>query len=319
MKALLWAAALTASLIPAAAGAQDGWPKATITYVSAFGAGSNTDTLGRIVCNKLGQSLGTSVVVENKPGATGMIASTYVSRAEPDGYTLLGGSIATHSINQSLYPKMDYDSVKSFEPITIIGTNPNVLVVPANSPFKTVADIIAAAKKDPGSLTFASTGVGTTQHLSGELLKRLAGVQLTHVPYSRTPPITDVMTGVVPFMFEGPSVMTHVRSGKVRAIAVTSKERLPGMPDIPTVAETVPGYEVIAWQAAFAPAGTPKPIMDRLYREFSTILKQPDVVELLRKANVEPSGITPDEFRAYQQAEIAKWGELIKANDIKLD
>ncbi|MDF2999510.1 MAG: putative Bug-like extracytoplasmic solute binding receptor, family [Xanthobacteraceae bacterium] len=316
---LVLTAALAAGLAAGPVAAQDAWPTKPITYVAAFGAGSNTDTLGRIVGQKLSESLGVPVVIENKPGATGMIASSYVARAKPDGYTLLGGSIATHSINQSLFPNIDYDSAKGFEPITVLGTNPNVLVVPANSPYKTLADIIADAKANPGKLSYASTGTGTTQHLSGELLQQLAGIKLTHVPYGRSPAITDVMSGEVPMMFEGPSVMQYIQSGKVRPIAVTSKERVASLPDVPTVAETVPGYEMVAWQAVFAPAGTPQPIIDRIYADMAKALKSPEVADKYRKINVEPSGMSPAEFKEYQKAEIAKWADLIKKNNIKVD
>jgi tripartite-type tricarboxylate transporter receptor subunit TctC len=315
----IWFAALmTAGLVCSTAQAQDTWPARPITYVAAFPAGSNTDTLGRIVAQKLSEALKVPVVVENKAGATGMVGSAYVAKAAPDGYTLLGASIASHAINPSMYPNIQYDAIKSFEPITIIGMNANVLVVPASSPYKSVADIIAAAKAAPGTLSYASSGLGTTQHLSGELFQKIAGIKLIHVPYARTPAMQDVIAGQVPMMFEGPAVFQHIIGGKVRALAVTSAKRLPSLPNVPTMAESgVPGYEVQAWQAIYALAGVPKPIINKLYGEISKILREPDTVSRLEKMGVTPSGITPEAFAAFQKAEVEKWGQLIRSAGIK--
>ena len=317
---LLSSALVAVGLASGTAQAQDAWPSRPITYVAAFPAGSNTDTLGRIIAQRLSERLKVPVVVDNKAGATGMVGSAYVAKAPPDGYTMLGASIASHAISPSMHTTTQYDPVKSFEPITIIGMNANVLVVPANSPYKSVADIIAAAKASPGTLAFASSGIGTTQHLSGELFQKLAGIKMIHVPYAKTPALQDVIAGQVPMMFEGPTVFSHILNGKVRAIAVTSPKRLAALPNVPTMAEAgVPGYEIQAWQAIYVPAGVPKPIVNRLYTEIAAILKEPDTLARLEKMGVTPSGMTPEAFAAFQKSEVEKWGQLIKSAGIKPD
>lgn len=317
---LLCSVLVAVGLASGTAQAQDAWPSRPITYVAAFPAGSNTDTLGRIIAQRLSERLKVPVVVDNKAGATGMVGSAYVAKAPPDGYTMLGASIASHAISPSMHTTTQYDPVKSFEPITIIGMNANVLVVPANSPYKSVADIIAAAKASPGTLAFASSGIGTTQHLSGELFQKLAGIKMIHVPYAKTPALQDVIAGQVPMMFEGPTVFSHILNGKVRAIAVTSPKRLAALPNVPTMAEAgVPGYEIQAWQAIYVPAGVPKPIVNRLYTEIAAILKEPDTLARLEKMGVTPSGMTPEAFAAFQKAEVEKWGQLIKSAGIKPD
>jgi tripartite-type tricarboxylate transporter receptor subunit TctC len=310
----------TTFTVPAAA--QDKWPSKPITYVVPFPTGGTTDTLARLIAQRLGTALGTTVVVDNKPGAGGNIGSEFVARAAPDGYTILGGTISSHAINVSLYSKLGYDPVKSFAPITLIGSNPNVLVVPASSPYKSVADVLAAVRAKPGSIAFASAGNGTSQHLSGELFKTLAKVDLVHVPYKGSAPaIQDVMSGQVPMMFDTSVVAgPHIQSGKLRALAVTSGKRSPALPNVPTVAESgVPGYELVSWQAIFAPAGTPQPIVDRLYTEIARILKSPDMQERLANLGMEASGMTPTEFGTFQKAEIEKWARVIKAANVKID
>jgi len=319
---LATAATLAAAVLPLNASAQAGWPSKPITYVVPFPPGGTTDTLARLIGQRLGQALGTTVVVENRPGAGGNIGSDYASKAAPDGYTILGGTISSHAINASLYPKMPYDVVKSFAPITLIGTNANVLVVSAGSPFKTVKDIVAEAKAKPDTLAFASAGNGTSQHLAGELFKSLAGIKITHIPYKGSgPAIQDVMAGQVPMMFDTTVVAAqHIDSGKLRALAVTSAKRIKSMPNVPTMAEAgVSGYELESWQAIFAPANTPKPIVDRLYKEISAIIKTPDMQARLEKLGMEPSGMSPGEFAEFQRSEIVKWAKVVKAADIRID
>ena len=227
----------------------------------------------------------------------------------------------TRSINVSLYPKIGYDPVKSFEPITLIGTNPTVLVVNQASPYKTLQDVIAAGKaKKP--LTSASAGSGTSQHLSLELLKAKAGIDITHIPYKGSgPAIQDVMAGQVDMMFDTTVVAgPHIESGKLRALAVTSAKRVPSMPNVPTVAESgVPGYEVVSWQAIFAPAGTPKAIVDRLHTEIAKILREPDMQERLGKLGMQGADMTTEQIAAFQKAEVAKWAQVIKSANIKLE
>jgi tripartite-type tricarboxylate transporter receptor subunit TctC len=309
-----------AALAPWAATAQDKWPGKPITYIVPFPAGGTTDTLGRLIGQKLGPVLGTTIVVDNRGGAGGSVGSEQASRAAPDGYTLLGGTISSHAINVSLYPKIGYDPVKSFTPITLIGTNPTVLVVNQASPYKTLADVIAAAKaKKP--LNSASAGSGTSQHLSLELLKSKAGIDITHIPYKGSgPAIQDVIAGQVDMMFDTTVVAgPHIESGKLRAIAVTSARRLPNLPNVPTVAETVPGYEVISWQAIFAPAGTPPAIVDRLHNEIAKILAEPEMRERLAKLGMQGSEMTAAQVGEFQKAEVAKWAQVIKTANIKLE
>jgi tripartite-type tricarboxylate transporter receptor subunit TctC len=313
-------AAAAASTVLAPAWAQDKWPAKPITYIVPFPAGGTTDILARLIGQKLGPALGTTIVVDNKGGAGGSVGSEIASRAAPDGYTLLGGTISSHAINVSLYPKIGYDPVKSFEPVTLIGTNPTVLVVNQASPYKTLADVIAAGKaKKP--LTSASAGSGTSQHLSLELLKANAGIDITHIPYKGSgPAIQDVMAGQVDMMFDTTVVAgPHIESGKLRALAVTSAKRLASMPNVPTVAETVPGYEVISWQGIFAPAGTPKPIVDRLHTEIGKILREADMQERLGKLGMQGADMTTEQIGAFQRAEVAKWAQVIKAANIKLE
>jgi tripartite-type tricarboxylate transporter receptor subunit TctC len=305
-----------------AAAAQDKWPAKPITYVVPFPAGGTTDTLARIIGQKLSTALGQPVVVDNKPGAGGNIGSDFVAKAAPDGYTILGGTISSHSINPSLYPKMPYDAVKSFAPITLIGTNPLVLIVPPASSVNSLKELIAQAKAKPGSVTFASAGNGTSQHLAGEMLKAAAGIDIVHVPYKGSgPAIQDLMGGQVAMMFDTTVVAApQIKGGKVRALAVTSARRVKGWDTIPTMAEAgLPGYEITSWQGIFAPAGTPPAVVTRLNAEIRKILQMPDVRERLEQLGIDPVANSPDEFAAFQKAEIAKWAKVVKDGGVKID
>jgi tripartite-type tricarboxylate transporter receptor subunit TctC len=322
MNKLLALAALVLAIASGQVVAQDKWPSKPITYVVPFPAGGTTDTLARIIGQKLSVALGQPVVVDNKPGAGGNIGSGAVARAAPDGYTILGGTISSHAINVSLYPKLPYDPAKSFVPITLIGTNPLVLIVPPNSSAKSVKDLIAQAKAKPGSVTFASAGSGTSQHLAVEMFKSLAGVDVVHVPYKGSgPAIQDVMGGQVDAMFDTTVVAApQIKGGKVRALGVTSAKRVKGWDTIPTIAESgVPGYEIVSWQGIFAPAGTPPEIVKRLNTEIVKILNMPDVRERMEALGVDPVANTPEEFAAFQKAEIAKWAKVIKEGNVKVE
>ena len=313
-------AALGAWATPALA--QDKWPSSKpITYIVPFPAGGTTDTLARLISQKLGVALGTTVIVDNKGGAGGNLGSEQVSRAAPDGYTLLGGTISSHAINVSLYPKIGYDPVKSFTPITLIGTNPTVLVVNQASPYKTLQDVIKAAKSGK-QLTSASAGSGTSQHLSLELLKSKAGIDITHIPYKGSAPaIQDVMAGQVDMMFDTTVVAgPHIESGKLRALAVSSAKRVPSMPNVPTVAESgVPGYEVVSWQAIYAPAGTPKPIVDRLHAEIARILATPEMQERLATNGAETRPGSAADLGAFIRDEKARWAKVVKDSGEKFE
>jgi tripartite-type tricarboxylate transporter receptor subunit TctC len=308
--------------LAADAPAQAPWPSKAVTYVVPFAPGGNTDTLARLLGKDLSDALGQPVVIENKPGAGGNIGSEYVAKAAPDGYTILGGTISSHSINPSVYPKMPYDAVKSFEPVIMIGRSPLVLVVGAGTPYKTFNDLVSAAKAKPGGLTYATAGNGTSPHLAAELLKGLTKIDISHVPYKGSgPALNDVLAGHVPMMFDTTLVVgQQVKAGKLRALMVAAPKRLEGLPDVPTAAEVgVKGFEVSSWQAIFAPAGTPKPIVQRLNSEIARILKSPEVKARLDTLAVEPDGGPPDSLANFQKAEIARWAKVVKEAGIKPD
>jgi tripartite-type tricarboxylate transporter receptor subunit TctC len=319
-------AAMAGGLSTLPAFAQGSWPTGKpITYLVPFPAGGTTDVLGRLIGQKLGTVLGTNIIVDNKPGAGGSVGSEVGSRAAADGYTLVGGTVSSHAINVSLYPKIGYDPIKSFLPITLIGTNPLVLVVNQASPYKTLKDVVEASKGKAGGLSSASAGTGTSQHLSLELLAFRSGVKFTHIPYKGSgPAIQDVIGGQVDMMFDTTVVAApHIQSGKLRAIAVTSASRLASLPDVPTVAESgLPGlanFEVLSWQAIFAPAGTPTPVIDRLHTEIGRILAEPEMQGKLKGFGMEPATMTTAQIAAFQRAEVAKWAQVIKAANIKAD
>lgn len=305
-----------AAALPAAAA--DAYPSHPITYVVPFPPGGTTDVLARLMAPKLGTALNDSIVIENRGGAAGSIGSAYVSRAPADGYTLVGGTISSHAINVSMYPSIGYDPIKSFQPVALIGTNPTVLVVPANSPYKTLKDVLDAAKTK--HLTCASAGTGTSQHMSLELLKMKTGVDIAHIPYKGSgPALTDTLGGQVDLLFETPvAAAQYIKDGKLRAIAVSSAKREPSLPDVPTIAESgVPGYEVMSWQGVFAPAGTSRPIVNRLHDEIVKILSQPDMKQRIAQLGMQSSAMSVDEFAAFQKQEVAKWADVIKTGHIK--
>jgi tripartite-type tricarboxylate transporter receptor subunit TctC len=317
---LMIAATLSIGSLALTASADDAWPSRPINYMVPFPPGGTTDVLARILTPKLAAALGNaSIIIENRGGAAGSVGSAVASRAPADGYTLVGGTISSHAINVSMYPKIGYDPVKSFEPVALIGTNPTVLLVRQDSPYKTLKDIIAAAKAGK-PLTCASAGSGTSQHMSLELLKLKSGIDITHVPYKGSgPALTDMLGGQVDLLFETPiAAAPYIKSGKLRAIAVSSAKRAPSLPDVPTIAESgVPGYEVVSWQGVFAPAGTPKPIVERLHTEITKILAQPDMKERLAQLGMDEQPMTTAQFAKFQQDEVAKWAEVVKKGHIR--
>jgi tripartite-type tricarboxylate transporter receptor subunit TctC len=295
------------------------WPARQVTWVSVSAPGGNSDVVSRVVTQKLAERLKIPVVVENKPGASGGIASAFVAKAPADGYTVLAGSIASHAI-YPLIGKVAFEPLRDFLPVTVLGTNANVLVVPVNSPYKSVQDVIAAARATPGAVAYGSPGIGSTQHMSGELLQKLTGVKLTHVPNVRGSVVSDVIAGHIPITFDGPSLLPHVTGGKLRALAVTSKKRLPQLPDVPTMEEAgVKGFEVTSWQALYLPANTPRPIVEKLYQEIAVVLEMPDVISRFQHMGLTPAPMLPAEFASFQRAEIAKWSAVIKEAGIKLE
>lgn len=314
--------ALVLATAVAPAFAQDKWPSKPITYVVPFGAGGTTDVLARLVTQKAAPALGTTFVIENKAGAGGSVGSDFTAKAAPDGYTIQGGTISSHAINVSLYPKLGYDPVKNFQPVTMIGSMPNILVVRADSPYKTVQDLIAAAKAKPGTINYASSGNGTSQHLSGVFFEQMSGGKMVHVPYkSSAESLNAILAGQgADVIFENLApAMPHIKAGKLRALGVTSDKRSSSLPEIPAIAETLPGFGIVSWQAIFAPAGLPQPVLDKLSGEMIKAVQDPEIKAKLVAQGIEPGGMTPAELSAFQKAEIEKWARVIKAGNIKVE
>ena len=302
--------------------AQDKWPSKPITYIVPFGAGGTTDVLARLITPKAAAALGTTFVIENKAGAGGSMGSDFTAKAAPDGYTIQGGTISSHAINGSLYSKLPYDPIKSFQPITMIGSMPNILVVRADSPYKTVQDVIAAAKSKPGTINYASSGNGTSQHLSGVFFEQLSGGKLVHVPYkSSAESLNALLSGQgADMIFENLApALPFIKAGKLRALGVTSAKRSSVLPDVPAIGESLRGFDISSWQAIFAPAGVPKPIVDRLATELIKSIQDPEIKAKLVAQGIEPGGMTPAELGAFQKAEVEKWARVIKAGNIKVD
>ena len=299
--------------------AAESYPARPIRMIVAYPPGGGTDIVGRVMAQKLSETLGQNVVVDNRGGATGNIGSELAARSPADGYTLLMGNVAPNAINVSLFRKLPYDPVKDFAPISLVAITPNILVVNPTVPVKTVKDLIALARAKPGSLNFPSAGVGSSSHLAGELLKILAKVDMLHVPYKGGgPALIDTISGQMQIMFATmPAAMPHVKSGKLRPVAVTTEKRSQAMPELPTIAENVKGYEASTWYGLLAPAGTPPQIIARLHKDTVRILAAGDVKERLSVQGFEPVGGTPTEFGAYIKSEIAKWGRVIREAGIK--
>ena len=302
--------------------AQAPFPTKPVRLVVPFPAGGTTDILARAAAQKLSETLGQQVIVDNRPGAGGNIGAELVAKAQADGYTLLMGTVGTHAINPSLYAKMPYDHVKDFAPVILVAGVPNVLVVNPDLPFKTVADVVAYAKANPGKLNFASSGSGTSIHLSGELFKVMAGVQMTHVPYKGSAPaLTDLIGGQVQLMFDNlPSALPQIKGGKLRAVAVTSTTRAAALPDVPTVAESgLPGFESSSWFGILAPAGTPKDIIAKINTDVQKWLSTPEAKEKLLGQGANAAGGSPEDFAKHIQAETAKWAKVVKESGAKVD
>jgi tripartite-type tricarboxylate transporter receptor subunit TctC len=302
--------------------AAQSWPNKPIRYIVPFAAGGTTDILARTISEKLTVALGQPVIVENKPGAGGGVGAAEVAKAPPDGYTIMGGTISTHAINATLYSSLPYDPVKDFVAITLIARVPNMLVVNNDIPAKNVAELIALMKANPGKWNFASSGNGTSQHLSGELFKGMANVQMQHIPYKGSPPaLTDVMGGQVSMTFDNiTTAWTLAKAGKLKALAVTTAKRSPIAPDVPTLAESgLPGYEIGSWQGVFGPAGIPPEIVKRLNTEIVKIINAPDVQKKLVELGAEPVANSPEEFAAFVKTEVVKWGDVVKKSGAKVD
>lgn len=310
-----------ALLAAGVAGAQS-WPAKPIRWIVPFAPGGTTDILARTISDKLTIALGKPVIVENNPGAGGGVGAVQTAKAAPDGYTIMGGTISTHAINASLYKTLPYDPVKDFTPITLIARVPNLLVVNPDVPAKNVKELIALMKANPSKYTFASSGNGTSQHLSGELFKSMAGVDMQHIPYKGSPAaLQDVVSGQVTMTFDNiTTAWPLAKAGKLRALAVTTAKRSPIAPDVPTLAEAgLAGYEIGSWQGVFAPAGTPVDVVKRLNAEIVKIINMPDVREKLVGLGAEPVGNTPDEFAALVKGEVVKWAAVVKQSGARVD
>jgi tripartite-type tricarboxylate transporter receptor subunit TctC len=325
----LLAAAAALPLLPHAARAQAGWPTKPVRIVVPFAAGGTTDILARALAPELQRGFGQPFIVDNKPGAGGNNGAAEVAKAAGDGYTLLMGTVGTHAINPSLYPKMPYDHVKDFAPVTLVAGVPNVLVLnPASAQkygINTVVDLIRAARANPGKLNVASSGNGTSIHLAAELFKTLTGSFMLHLPYRGSgPALIDLMAGNVDLMFDNlPSAMPHIKSGRLKALAVTSGVRSGAMPELPTIAEAggslLRNYEASSWFGLLAPAGTPADVVLRLQQETAKAMALPAMKDRLLSQGANPGGMSPADFAKFIDAETKKWAVVVKASGAKID
>jgi tripartite-type tricarboxylate transporter receptor subunit TctC len=316
--AVACALALTCSLSVA----QPAYPAKSVRIVVPYPPGGTTDLLARVLASKLGEKFGQSFTVDNRAGASGAIGSVAVAKSPPDGYTLVMATISSHGINSALNKALPYDPVTDFAPITLAASTPNVILVNADMPAKTLPELLAIARAQPGKLSFGSTSAGGSPHMSVELLKMMAQLDMVHIPYKGGGPmLTDLIGGQIPVGVDNlPSSMPHIKSGKVRALAVTTAKRWPGTPDIPTVAESgVAGYEASAWFGLLAPAGTPKAIVDLLQRSVADIVREPAVAQRLTEMGAEPVASTPEAFGRQIAAEIDKWNKVVAATGVKVE
>jgi tripartite-type tricarboxylate transporter receptor subunit TctC len=315
--------AATSLLLSGGAFAQDGWPgKHVIDWVIPYPPGGSTDVLGRAVAQRVAAALGTTIIVENRAGATGTIGGNYVAKAAPDGFTVLHTTIGAQTISPHLLPKLPYEPLRDLQPVANLGTFPDLLVVGVNQPFRTVAELVAAAKSKPGSVSFASGGNGTILHIQGELLKQQTGAQFIHVPYKGdTPALTDTMAGVTHFMFApAAAALPYVQSGKLRALPATSARRLKDLPAVPTMTEAgFHDFIVEQWQAVYLPAKTPAPIVQRLNAEIDKALHDPSVLALAQRLGIALVGGTPQQLAQLQQSDSAKWAKVIRDGHIHID
>ena len=300
--------------------AAQAWPAKPIRLMVPFPPGGSTDIVARIVAQKLGERLGQSLVIENRGGAGGTIGTALIAKAPADGYNLAIASTSTHVVAPAVYPKLEYDAVKDFAPISLIAVSPYLLVVNNAVPAKSLKELIALAKASPGKLNYASAGVGSTTHIAMEMLKAASGTYMLHIPYSGNGPAgTAVVGGQVEILFGSlPALLPHAKSGRVRALAVGTPKRSPSLPDVPTVAESgYPGFDASLWLALMAPAGTPQPILDRLQKEIVSIIGTADAREALDKAGAEPVTSTPAELAAMIRDGVAKYVPVVKSAGIK--
>jgi tripartite-type tricarboxylate transporter receptor subunit TctC len=318
MAATLAAAALG---LAAPAAAQGAYPEKPVTLVVPFGAGGTTDVLGRLLADRLSARLGQRFIVENRAGASGNTGLAFAAKAPADGYTLTMGTVSTHAINPNVFAKMPFDHVKDFAPISLVATVPNVLLANNNLPAKTVPELIELLKKNPGKYSFASSGPGTSTHMAGELFKLMSGTDMAHVPYRSSAAIVqDLMGGQVQVTFDNITIaLPQVQAGNLRMLATATPQRLPVAPDVPTVAEFLPGFVATSWHAIFAPAATPPAIVQKLSAEVQAILKEPAAVETLSKLGVTPVGSDGPTLAAHVAAETRRWAEVAEKAKVRIE
>lgn len=323
LRSLTVAAAVCAALAPGLSKADDSWPSKPISLIVPYAAGGFADTRMRLLARELADELKTSVVVENKAGAGGVIGTAFLAKSKPDGYTIGSGNLAPLSVNPTLMPKnVSYNVQKDIAPVILIEESPLILSVSNNIPARSVQELIELAKKDAGRITFGSSGIGGAHHLSGELFASEAGVKLSHVPYKGGAPASaDLMAGHIDMMFEmGYAAMPSIQSKKVHPLAVTSAKRLPLLPDVPTLAESgLKGFESYNWQGVIAPAGTPEPVIQKLNAAFNKILKKPEIQKAFDETGGQVAGGTPEEFGQFIQSETEKWAKVIKTANVSVE
>lgn len=317
----LFAGGLAAGLLVAAQ-AQAAFPERPVTLVVPFAAGGSTDVVARVIAEKMSADLGQQVIVQNVAGAGGSLGAGNVARAEPDGYTILMGTVATHALNPLILKSKPYDAEADFTPVSLLVLVPNVLVVNPELPAKSVEELLALLKAEPDKWSYASSGNGTPLHLSGELFKSMAGVTMEHIPYKGSgPALNDVLGNQVSIMFDNlPSSSAHIKAGTLKALAVTTAERAPSFPDIPTMAEAgLPGYETYTWNALFAPKDTPKDVVDRLNVAAVKAMADPGVAERMKEFSATIVASSPDELATHVKAEVAKWTPVVKDANVQMD
>ena len=314
--------ATSLALCSAAAAAQTNYPNRPIRIIAQFQPGTSTDILARVVAQKLTESLGQQVVVDNRPGAGAIVGTEIGARAAPDGYTLTMGVSSAFGINPTLYSKLPYDAIRDFAPVSNLALTPQTLFTSPGSPHKTTKELVAAAKAKPGAVSFASLGSGSTSHLTMEMFRSAAGIQLNHIPYKGSPAAHgDVMTGQVAIMFDAiPATLPLIKAGRLRGLGIATQARSPLLPDLPTIAEAgYPGFEAVGWIGLVAPAKTPPAILDKLNAEIVRIFQQPDVKERLNALAFTPVAGTRAEFGAFMKSEIAKWGKAVRESGAKAE
>jgi tripartite-type tricarboxylate transporter receptor subunit TctC len=317
----LFAGGLIAGLLVAAQ-AQAAFPERPVTLVVPFAAGGSTDVVARVIAEKMSADLGQQVIVQNVAGAGGSLGASNVAKADPDGYTILMGTVATHALNPLILKNKPYDAEADFAPVSLLVLVPNVLVVNPELPAKSVEELLALLKAEPDKWSYASSGNGTPLHLSGELFKSMAGVSMEHIPYKGSgPALNDVLGNQVSIMFDNlPSSSAHIKAGTLKALAVTTAERAPSFPDIPTMAEAgLPGYETYTWNALFAPKDTPKDVVDRLNAAAVKAMADPGVAERMKEFSATIVASSPDQLATHVKAEIAKWTPVVKDANVQMD